>query len=144
MQFDKNKIPGDVVCFKRREGRCDGYLVLCHHVFNDLPQVDVDTCIGMEAEVHFDKEHCAGYEFGNVIFQAMGRVAAFDMYKPVMVSSLGMSIDDGVQQFVLELARVGTARKVDNIGCKHRDCGILMYVVNDWQFIGGINVLDIP
>ena len=116
---------------------------MSHHVFDDLAQVDIDACIGMKSEVHFDKKHCTGYEFGNVIFQPMGSVATLDMYKPVMVGSFRVSVDDGVQQFVFELAGVGAARKVDNIRCKHRDCIVLMYVVDDSQLAGGAYLLDV-
>ena len=96
---------------------------LCHQVLDDLAQIETHTRLYAETDTHRHAIERVLHQRAATILQRIGRIHILQVDEPIVVGTLRLLVDDGVDQFVVHGTLLSRMIDIDQVG------GILGYAI---------------
>ena len=98
---DEAEVARYSVFAKRRIGTSQIYLPASHQVFYHLSQIEAHPRLNAETYAHGYTVEGVGNQGLATVLQRVRSISKFQIDKPVMVSTFGLLVDDGIEQLVI-------------------------------------------
>ena len=98
---DEAEIARNAILAKRRIGASQIHLPAGHKVFYHLSQIEAHPGLNAETYAHGYTVEGVGNQGLATVLQRVRSICKFQIDKPVMVSTLGLLVDDGIEQLVV-------------------------------------------
>ena len=98
---DEAEIARNSVFAERRIGASQIHLPAGHQVFYHLSQIETHPKLNAETYAHGYTVEGVGNQSLATVLQCVRSISKFQIDKPVMVSTLGLLVDDGIEQLVI-------------------------------------------